>query len=73
MVYAFKPPYEQVRIYFLQKGMPETEAADFYQFYEMNKWETKNGVAIIKWKDFAYRWIACVVQNQPSLFNRYIH
>ena len=51
--------------------MPQTEAADFYQCCEMKKWKTKNGIAMIKWKDFAYRWrgtkSAIIIQQVYSL------
>ena len=67
------PTIRDVKIYFSQKGMTETEAYSFYQFYEKRKWKTKNGIFITKWKDFAYRWIAAIVQDQPLLFDRRIH
>ena len=69
-----KPPTKlDVIIYFNQKGMPECEAEAFYQFYEERHWTTKNGLFLNKWKDFAYRWIAAVVQDQPLFFDRRIH
>lgn len=68
-----KPTRKDVIIYFNQKGMPECEAENFYQFYAEKHWRTKNGIFLNKWKDFAYRWIAAIVQNQPLLFDRRTH
>jgi len=67
------PTIRDVKIYFNQRGMPDSEAYNFYRFYEKRKWKTQNGIFMTKWKDFAYRWIAGVVQGQPLLFNRHIH
>lgn len=70
---ARPPTLRDVKIYFNQKGMPDCEAMNFYNFYEKRKWITHNGIHMAKWKEFAYRWIGTVVQNQPMLFNRHIH
>lgn len=67
------PSIRDVKIYFSQKGMPDYEAENFYQFYEKNHWKSKNGFVFKDWKNIAYRWIAAVVQNQPLLFDRRIH
>lgn len=69
-----KPPsIQDVKIYFNQKGMPDFEACNFYQFYEKRKWKTKNGIFMSKWKDFAHRWIAAIVHDQPLLFDKPIN
>jgi len=67
------PSIRDVKIYFSQKGMPETEAVNFFQFYEKKQWKSKNEIFIKKWKDFAHRWIGSVIQDQPLLFDRRIH
>jgi hypothetical protein len=72
--YANHPPSMQdVKIYFNQKGMPECEANEFYQFYERKQWTSKKGCFFKDWKQIAYRWIAKVVISHPSLFDRRIH
>jgi hypothetical protein len=69
-----KPPtIREVKIYFSQKGMPDFEAINFYNFYQNRKWATINGIHISKWKKFAHYWIGTVIQNQPILFNRHVH
>jgi len=67
------PTIKEVKIYFSQKGMPESEAINFYRFNEKRKWKTKNEIFLKKWKDFAYRWIAAIMQDQKLLFDRRIH
>jgi hypothetical protein len=67
------PTLRDVKIYFNQKGMPDSEARIFYKFYQNQSWLSKNGVRISKWKKFAHYWIGTVVQNQPILFNRHVH
>ena len=49
------------------------ESENFYQLYEKIKWKTQNGIFMAKWKEFAHRWIAAVVRNQPLIFDRRIH
>ncbi|OJW01070.1 MAG: hypothetical protein BGO52_06435 [Sphingobacteriales bacterium 44-61] len=67
------PSIQEVKIYFDQKGMPECEANEFYQFYEKKHWTSKKGYFFKDWKQIAYRWIAKVVKSHPSLFDRQIH
>lgn len=67
------PTIQDVKIYFNQKGMPEYEADNFYHFYEKKQWKNKTGNFYRNWKYIAYMWIASVVQNQPLLFDKWIH
>jgi len=71
---AIIPPHiEDVKIYFNQKGIPEIEAENFFLFYEKKQWKSKNGNYLKSWKNVAYSWIASMIGNNPSLFNRAIH
>ena len=67
------PAIEEVKIYFLQRGIPEKEAEDFFLFYEKKKWTSKKGNFFKNWKNIAYKWIGTVLRNEPVLFDRLIH
>jgi hypothetical protein len=69
----FPPRIEEVKIYFLQKGVPEKEAEQFFLFYEKKGWISKKGNFLKNWKSTAYKWVASVLQKEPHLFNRQIH
>lgn len=67
------PTIEDVRIYFSQKGMPDSEAECFFLFYEKKKWRSSKGNLLTNWKPIAYRWIGSVIQDSPWLFNKAVH
>lgn len=67
------PPFEEVKIYFNQRGIPEIEATQFFLFYELKRWTNKKGNAYKSWKTIAYQWILGVLINQPELFDKQIH
>lgn len=67
------PRIEEVKIYFLQRGIPEKEAEEFFLFYEKKLWTSKNGNFFKNWKNIAYKWVATVLRNKPVLFDRLIH
>ena len=67
------PKIEEVKVYFMQKGIPEKEAEVFFLFYEKKQWKSKKGNFFKNWKGIAYKWVASILINQPSLFNRQIH
>jgi len=69
----FPPRIEEVKVYFIQRGIPEKEAEDFFLFYEKKQWTSKNGNFFKSWKNIAYKWIGTVLRNKPVLFNRLIH
>ncbi len=64
------PKLEEVRIYFLQKGIPAKEAEDFFSMYEYRNWKSKKGDFITNWKAIAYRWIASILKQSPLLFSK---
>jgi hypothetical protein len=64
------PTIRDVKIYFSQKGMPETEAEAFFLFQEKRQWATNNGNSLSEWKSSARRWIDAVIQNSPWVFQR---
>jgi hypothetical protein len=67
------PTIQDVKIYFSQKGMLETEAESFFLFYEKRGWRSKRGNYFKTWKNVAYQWIGTIVSNQPLLFDKTIH
>jgi hypothetical protein len=69
----FPPRIEEVKIYFIQKGVSEREAEVFFLFYEKKQWTSKKGNIFKSWKNIAYKWIASVLQKEPFLFDRLIH
>ena len=70
---AIPPRYEDVKTYFLQKGINEAEATDFFLFYEKKRWTNRNGRFYKSWKKIALTWIASCLHSSPHLFNRHIH
>lgn len=46
-----------VLIYFLQKGMPESEAERFYDHYTNKDWKNEERNPIQNWKTVASDWI----------------
>jgi hypothetical protein len=64
------PRLEEVKIYFLQKGIPEREAEDFFHVYENRHWTSKKGNFYRNWKTIAYRWVASVWKSNPLLFDK---
>lgn len=52
------PPDEtHVRVYFLQQGATEKEAAAFYRFYRDRLWKNSCGETLKNWKRLAWTWI----------------
>lgn len=64
------PKFEDVKIYFTQKRIPETEAEDFYRLYEGRQWKDKRGNLIANWKPIAYRWIQSILKQDPLLYRK---
>jgi hypothetical protein len=48
---------ELVLVYFLQKGVPQLNASQFWNFMERNEWKTKSGTPIRDWKKVAFTWL----------------
>jgi len=55
------PTMEQVKGYFLAKGMNEREAEHFFQLYQLRQWRTKKGKMVKRWKNAANTWIFSAV------------
>lgn len=66
------PRIEDVRIYFSQKGIEESEAEAFFLFYEKKQWKSKTGNFLKNWKSAAYQWVVSVLRDKPWLFDKSI-
>lgn len=52
------PPDENhVRVYFLQQGATEQEAAAFFHHYRDRAWKNSYGETLKNWKRLAWTWI----------------
>jgi hypothetical protein len=54
---SIPPLKEHVIIYFLEKGGLESDAVDFYQYFNKRKWKNKRYRQIANWKAAAWNWI----------------
>jgi hypothetical protein len=64
------PTINEVKAYFLQKGIPELEAEHFFLLHEYRGWRTRKGSPIRNWKTAAYRWILGAWLWNPLLFEK---
>lgn len=62
------PSLRDVKIYFSQKGISESEAESFYQFYEQKAWMNGKRRPVKNWKHKAWLWAAGVVKVAPWLY-----
>jgi hypothetical protein len=52
------PPDEtHVRVYFLQQGATEKQAAAFYRHYKERLWNNSRAETLKNWKRLAWTWI----------------
>lgn len=51
------PRIDYVKIYFIQKGLSETERIFFFNYFEQCKWKDQNNHEIKNWKTLACEWI----------------
>ena len=51
------PQWQYVKIYFVQKGLTEQAAKDFFQEQKNRKWKSENGIPVSNWKVLANDWI----------------
>ncbi|MBT2561285.1 hypothetical protein J7E50_10625 [Pedobacter sp. ISL-68] len=51
------PARSHVIIWFLQKGLTEQKALEFYCFYTQRFWKSQNGNTIKDWKMTAWEWV----------------
>lgn len=63
------PQFEDVLIYFQQKGISADEARDFFLFYDSKNWQNRRGGTYLGWKGIAHTWIIGVLASQPWLRN----
>jgi hypothetical protein len=68
---AWLPRFEEVKVYFSQKGFSDQEAKDFFHFYEKQHWTSCKGKAIRNWKKFAYKWIVRIWKDDPLSFDKW--
>jgi hypothetical protein len=61
------PTIQDVKIYFIQKGISEPEAEIIFLFQEKRQWASRKGRSLLEWKRTARRWIATILLDQ-SLF-----
>ncbi len=55
------PPIKNhVIIYFLQKGLTEKQAIDFFDDYNERGWRNRSGDIISNWKVHAWEWVWAV-------------
>lgn len=50
--------WQEVFIFFKDKGSNQEEAVKFMEFYNEHEWKTGNGVPVQNWKGIAKSWIA---------------
>jgi hypothetical protein len=55
-----------VLIYFAQKGMPDSEAMRFYNYYESVGWKNEEGNPIQNWKTLASEWTWRILHGKPG-------
>lgn len=63
------PKWLHVKIYFIQKGMSEKDAEDFFLFHKKANWKTKRGRPITRWKAVANEWIWDCKQLRKQKYN----
>lgn len=51
------PEKKHVIVYFIQKGVSEKDALDFFNYYRDRNWMGKRNKFIINWKRKAWHWI----------------
>ncbi len=51
------PDKSQVIIYFLEKGLDEKKANDFFSEYTLKEWKNRRGLPIRNWKVHAWEHI----------------
>ena len=61
------PRFQEVQIYFSQRGIIGLEATHFFLYYELKKWEGRNGIPIRSWKTAANNWIYGIRCSLPYL------
>ncbi|RPE13153.1 hypothetical protein EGT74_06380 [Chitinophaga lutea] len=67
------PAFNDVKIYFSQKGISETEATQFFLFHDGKAWTNRKGRIRRNWKNIAYQWIQGCIAENPWLFRKDIH
>lgn len=50
------PAKEHVVVYFLEKGLTEKHASDFFSLYNKRRWRNRQGNIIANWKVHAWEW-----------------
>ncbi|TLX78456.1 hypothetical protein E9993_01895 [Labilibacter sediminis] len=60
------PPLNHIKIYFQQKGHPETEAERFFNYYESNGWMVGGRSKMKDWKAAARNWMLNIQKFQTS-------
>lgn len=60
------PQWQYIKIYFVQKGLTEQVAKDFFQEKESKKWQTENGKPVLNWKAVANEWIWNYTQGKQE-------
>ena len=64
------PRIEEVIVYFLQKGIPQSEAEAFFLYYDRRHWISRRGNPFTGWKAVAYKWVVSVWRSNPLLFDK---
>lgn len=67
------PKVDEVKVYFLQRGMMESEAEQFFLSYEEKCWKNAKGQFMSNWKGLAYKWINTILLKEPWRFDKTIH
>lgn len=65
------PKLDEVKNYFMNRGVAEKEAEDFFHVYEHRQWKSKKGNFIVNWKTIAYRWIVSVWKTNSPIPQKY--
>jgi hypothetical protein len=58
------PLREHVIIYFSEKRYPESDAMDFYNYHEKNKWKNIRKKTIANWKIAAWGYILSLSEQR---------
>jgi hypothetical protein len=67
------PKVDEVKVYFLQRGMMESEAEQFFLSYDQKNWKNAKGGVMSNWKGLAYKWINAILLKEPWRFDKSIH
>jgi hypothetical protein len=67
------PTLEQVKQYFLQKGLNDLEAEHFFQLYQLRQWRNQKGEMIKRWKNAAHGWIFFAIKTNSKNTNQHIN